>query len=437
MRNLLVFLSLGVVACGSSSGGAAPPQTSNDGGPLVDAHADATDGGIAPSPQGDPPGCLNPGKPSQDPPALAEVSGASNVDGTNFVIFGGDTAVPSCVNPLPTDAYSPDTYVLDVGCQTWTKVATSTAPSARARHAMALDPTKDRAILFGGRGASADDADVWAFDFAKSAWSQVKTTGTGPSARANAAAVVDATGNRLIVFGGNTATDDMTFTPQSDTWALDLATGAWTQIAMVGTTPAAREFHVMAIDRGGRVAYVFAGAQTSPFTGDFLDDVWALDLAKDTWSQLKTTGMDPGARIEGALVFDETAKQLVTFAGHDLTNVGNENDLYSLDVTKSPAVWTKLPGGDTPGNTNPTGNCMFAANFTNVDKQSPERRSAFAWAPRGDGRGFAVFGGYSDCGQLADAWWWANGRQRWTVVKPSPVGLSCVREQTTCKGLCG
>ena len=137
--------------------------------------------------------------------------------------------------------------------------------------------------------------------------------------------------------------------------------------------------------------------------------------------------------VSDNIVIDRPVEDVFAY----VTNVGNENDLYSLDVTKSPAVWTKLPGGDTPGNTTPTGNCVFAANFTNVDKQSPERRSAFAWGPRGDGRGFAVFGGYSDCGQLADAWWWANGRQRWTVVKASPVGLSCVREQTTCKGLCG
>jgi N-acetylneuraminic acid mutarotase len=431
-----------VVACGSSSG--SPAASSQDAGSGTDAlgamdvQMDVTpDVATPPSPNGDPPVCANPGQPSSNPPALAEVAAAVDMNGTRLVLFGGDASVPSCANISPSHQYSSATYVLDVACGTWTQVKGGAAPGARARQSMALDPTANRAVLFGGRDANGDDADVWTFDFAKSAWTQLKTTGTGPSARANAAAVIDGAGNRLVVFGGNTATDDMTFTPQADTWALDLATGAWSAIATTGTKPPAREFHVMAIDRDARVAYVFSGAQSNPFAGDFVDDVWALALAKDTWSQVQTTGQDPGARIEGALAFDGPGKRLVTFAGHDLTAVGNENDIYALDVTKSPASWAKLPPGDTPGNTTPTGNCMFAANFTNADKMAPERRSAFAWGARGDGRGFGVYGGFSDCGVLADAWWWADGSQKWTNPTASPVGLTCTRVQTTCNGLCG
>jgi hypothetical protein len=308
---------------------------------------------------------------------------------------------------------------------------------------MALDPASNRAVLFGGRYTTPAGttyttyADAWTFDFSTDTWSQVpvQNGAQGPSGRANSAAVVDTAAGRLVVFGGNTSTDGATFVPQNDTWALDLATGKWTPIA-AAPRPPAREFHAMAVDAVGRVAYVYAGGDANAFVGPFLQDVWALDLATDTWKQVTTTGTGPGGRIEGGLVFDAVSKQVLAFAGHDDGAIGNENDLFALDVTASPARWTKLPPGDTPG-APATGICSFPPDFTKIDPGAPERRSGFAYAPRVDGHAFVVFGGGGDCGLLADTWWWSNGSARWTNVQPSPVGLSCQRVQTSCKGLCG
>jgi hypothetical protein len=426
------FLTAALAACGNGNNSSA-----GAGGPS-DAGSD-DDGAVTLSPSGDPPACSTPGEPSTNPPALGNVAGVLDATGTRFVATGGDKAVPVC-GPPPTHQFIGDTYVLDVGCAAWTKVASS-GPSPRGRQAMALDPTANRAVLFGGRFSSGGEtyttyADVWTFDFATSTWSQAQTSGTAPSGRANSTAVVDAAANRLVVFGGNTSTDGTTLTPQNDTWALDLGTGAWTRIAQGGTVPPARQFHAMAIDPGARVAYVFAGGDANAFIGPFLQDVWALDLAGETWTQVSTTGTGPGGRIEGALVFDTVTKQLVAFAGHDDGTIGNENDLFTLDVSSSPATWTKLPHGDTPGSP-ATGQCSFPPNFTSVDKQSPERRSAFAYAPRIDGHSFVVFAGDADCGLLADSWWWSNGSGQWTNTQPSPVGQSCLRIETSCKGLCG
>jgi hypothetical protein len=418
-----------LAACGGSA-----DATKNPGPP---SGGDGGMGGLDPS--GNPPQCTAPGSTSTNPPPNNSLAGVLDASGTKFVVFGGDTAVPVC-GPPSGHNFIADTYVLDVGCATWTKV-TAGGPSARGRQAMALDPDSNRAVLFGGRTSSGGAtyvtyADVWTFDFATSAWTRVQTSGAAPSGRANSAAVVDAAARRLVVFGGNTSTDGATFVPQNDTWALDLGTGAWTQIAAGGARPPAREFHAMAIDPDARVAYVYAGGDANAFVGPFLQDVWALDLAMGTWSQITTTGTGPGGRIEGGLVFDRVTKQLVAFAGHDDGAIGNENDLFALDVTTSPAKWTKLPPGDTPGSP-PLGQCSFPPDFTKIDKQAPERRSAFAYAPRIDGHGFVVFGGGGDCGLLADSWWWSNGSGQWTNVQPSPVGLSCLRIQTSCKGLCG
>ena len=429
----LAFLAWPLTACSSSSGGASPAGLSPDAGDAGD------DGATALNPSGDPPSCATPVGPSDNPPALGDLAGVLDVTGTKFVISGGDVAVPIC-GPPPTHQFEGDTYVLDTGCGAWTKMP-SPGPSARGRQAAALDPTANRAVFFGGRYSTGGEtyttyADVWTFDFASGAWSEVQTSGTGPTGRANSAAVVDAAANRLVVFGGNTSSDGNTFVPIADTWAMDLASGAWTPIAPTGSHPAAREFHGMTIDPVGRVAYVFAGGDANAFLGPFLQDVWALDLSSETWTHLATTGTGPGGRIEGALAFDVTERKLVAFGGHDDGSIGNENDLFTLDVTTTPAQWTKLPHGDVPGSP-ATGQCTFPPDFTRVDKQAPERRSAFAFGPRVDGRGFVVFAGGGDCGLLADSWWWSNGSGVWTNTQPSPVGQSCLRIQTSCKGLCG
>ncbi|MGH7298245.1 MAG: Kelch repeat-containing protein [Polyangiaceae bacterium] len=428
-----------LLACGGHGSGSGSPSGSDDaGGTDAEPEAAPGDGGVTLDPAGNPPtSCAAPGGASSNPPAVSEMAGVLDVTGRSFVVFGGDTAVPIC-GPPPTDVFAGDTYVLDVGCVTWTK--SSGGPSARARHAMTLDPGANRAVLFGGQysanGTTYEDyADVWAFDFASSSWSQIQTTGTAPSPRVNTATTVDPGSNRLVVFGGNASTDPFTLKPQSDTWTLDLGTGAWTQVAATGTKPPARQFHEMAVDPDGEVAYVFAGAGANAFTGSFFSDVWALDLTQNTWQEVTTTGTGPGGRIEGALVFDRVAKRLLAFAGHDDGAIGNENDLFALDVTQSPAVWSKLPPGDTPGKP-ATGTCSFPPDFTSEDKSAPERRSELAYAPRVDGRAFIVFAGAGDCGLMADTWWWADGAGAWTNVQPSPVGLSCERVQTSCTSLC-
>lgn len=430
---LSIAALVALAACSSSSPRSASPAASDDAG---------GDGAAAAlSPDGDPPTCASPGAASQDPPALGDAAGVLDATATRFVVFGGDAAAPVCAQPPGTHKFKGDTWLLDTGCGTWARVATDAAPSARGRQAMALDGANNRAVLFGGRSSTGGAtyttyADVWTFDFAGGTWARVETSGAAPSSRANAAAVVDARAHALVVFGGNTSTDGASFAPQNDTWSLDLDSGAWKRIATSGPQPAAREFHAMAIDQDARVAYVLAGGDANAFTGPFLSDAWALDLARETWSRVATSGTGPGGRIEGGLAFDAAAKRLVAFAGHDDGDIGNENDVFTLDVTRSPALWKKLPHGDTPGKP-AAGQCAFPPDFTNIDKASPERRSAFAFGARTDGRAFVVFGGKSDCGLLADAWWWSDGHEQWTTARANHAGLSCLRVQASCSGLCG
>jgi N-acetylneuraminic acid mutarotase len=375
-----------------------------------------------------------------NPTARGDSAGALDPTGTSLVVFGGDTDVAICPN-FPTHKHVGDTWLLDVGCGSWAQLSVQ-GPDARARHVMISDPDRGRALLFGGRtrartsGAYSLFDDVWAFDFGAQSWQKLATSGSPPPARSSAAIAVDAQTSRLVLFGGNASTDGLSYLPLADTWTLDLATNAWKKLTPPKSPPA-RLFHAMAIDPDGRIAYVWSGGDANAFVGPFLHDVWALDLDQGTWSAVATTGQAPTGRIRHSMVFDRTAHVLVTFAGHDDdAKIADErNDLYVLDVGKSPAEWSRLPPGDTINKTVASG-CNFPADLTNIDKAAPERRSAFAVSEAAGGRGFVVFGGESDCGLLNDAWWWSNASSAWTPVKSTPVGLSCLRVSTTCTSLC-
>ena len=92
--------------------------------------------------------------------------------------------------------------------QAWTQLAPSgTAPSARSRHTAVYDAVGNRMIAFGGTDSSSFFNDVWVLSNANGsggtpAWTQLAPSGTAPPAREAPAAVYDAAGNRMIVFGG-------------------------------------------------------------------------------------------------------------------------------------------------------------------------------------------------------------------------------------------
>jgi hypothetical protein len=425
---LFALASLATLACSSAT-----TTTSATG---ADAGSEAAAATLDPS--GDAPSsCTSGAAGGAIPTPRSDTSGALSPLADTLLMFGGDTATAPC-GGAAAHTHAGDTWLLDVNCRVW-REAKIDGPGARARHAIVADPARGRALLFGGRsragasGAYTLFSDVWSFDFQTEAWEQLATTGAGPKGRSNAATALDATGNALVVFGGNASTSGLDFTPLDDTWSLDLTTLAWTPIA-TKSAPPARLFHAMAIDDKTRTAYVFSGGDAGAFTGPFLRDVWALDVAAASWRQVATSGETPTGRIKHGLAFDTTTGKLLTFGGHDDGAVGNQNDVYALDVGSG--AWTRLPGGDvlrTPS----TQACVFAPDFTTIDVAAPERRSAFVFAPRADGHGFAVAQGVGDCGLLGDAHWFGGGTAAWSALKPSPVGLSCLRAQTTCVGLCG
>lgn len=436
-------LALGLVALGCASddaptvGGIFPVGGAGQGGALAQggggAGGDVGASSAKPACQGVPGG-------GETPSARADTAGALSPDGRVMVLFGGDDSTVVCPG-VPVADHKGDTWTLETACGTWTEVTTG-GPGARTRHVLVTDAARNRALLYGGRyraGTSGDYevlGDLWAFDFASSTWTELAPQGDAPTPRSSAAATV--VGDTLYLFGGNTSSSGLTLTPRDELYALDLLTLEWREIALVGERPAARLFHAMAADPETGLLYVGGGGDENAFFGPFLPDTWSIDPATGA-----STELDPGFgqptldRIKLGLSARRAPGEplaLHAFAGHDDGALGNRNDVLVRSAEAGP--WGAAVVGDvyqSPA----IDQCDFPPDFVAADLGSPERRSAFAFAPLPSGEAFVVFGGAGDCGRLADAWWFDTRASTWTPVRESLVGLSCARiGDPACETLC-
>jgi hypothetical protein len=394
------------VACGTDN---APPAEVDAG---VVADAGTNDAGVDCS-----------GRSADAPETRGEVSGVLDADRQRIVLFGGNTSAPEMCMPRYTQ--TAELWAFELDCSTWRRIDAPGGPGPRARHVAVHDTARDRMLVFGGRSeVGTDFADVWAFDLATNAWSELVTTGTGPAPTYSAAGVYDVARDRLVVFGGNTGS----FVGTDGTFALDLATSTWTPIA-TPEAPPARLLHAATVL--GNEMVVFGGA--SDFDGPFLNDVWAFDLTTDQWRSIRGGGPDaPPVRFGAELFADGAGSRVWMFGGHDLTNLGNKNDLWALDTTTT--AWTEVRAGDVL-NGIPSGPCMFPPDFTIPDEDSPERRYAFARVQSAT-TGY-VFGGKTDCGNVNDVWAVDVATGVWSQLRVATNGESCNRSGAVeCTTLC-
>jgi N-acetylneuraminic acid mutarotase len=445
------------MGCGDDGGGSTSPATGGAGG----GSSGGAGGGAGESPSAKPT-CASPGADSALPDVRADSSAALSGDGLTLVLFGGDTANVVCPN-IPPKQHVGDTWVLDTACGQWTELSAS-GPSARSRHSMVADPARDRVLLFGGRWRADPTGgnytlynDVWSFDFATQSWTHIPATGTAPSPRYNTTAVVD--GDRLIVFGGGTATSAVSFDPVGDVFALDLTTSEWSEIQTQGAGPSPRLFHSAAYDPAGRRIFTGYGSDNSAFTTtQFFKDLWVLDLETATWTQLEASQPPeiPYGRIKSGMSFRPSADgvephKLFAAMGHDdaagSAALGNRNDVLAMDIPAGVAsgelgalTFSVVREGDV-FNAPANGTCDFPSDFVMYDLESPERRSAFSFAPTAGGDAFVIFAGDSDCDRLNDAWWFDTRTSVWEPVRESLPGLTCPRTNggdiAACPGMCG
>jgi hypothetical protein len=424
---------------GGGGGADAGGDAANDTGGSGDTQGDTGDPSIY-WPVGSCDGAACDGDTDLAPSRRSEHAAVYDYDHDQMIVFGGITSVPiEC--GFPEAAYVAETWIYDAQCGTWREVA-GTRPSARGRH-MSTYGGGSMWVL-GGRwradGSASGDYtlrdDLWRFDSATETWTEVAQRGTRPAPRINGALVYDERRDRLWLFGGNSSASGGGYTPLSDAWSFDPATGEWRD-EFFATAPRPRLFHTALYDYARDRMVITGGADTSAFSNTpvYYSDVWALDLGSIAWEELVASGPVPPGRFWGAWVHDTARDVYVLFGGHDATSLGNLNDVWELDPDA--LVWTRVATGDVPDNLEDVAFCDFPPDFVAADVSLPERRNAhqLVWSPN-CGRAF-LFGGKTDCGAADDVWSYADGV--WTEERTAREGEICQRWRSNpdnCVSLC-
>src|SRR5690606_13755516 len=104
----------------------------------------------------------------------------------------------------------------------------------------------------------------------------------------------------------------------------------WSQPSVTGTAPAARYAHGAAYKAPSDRFVVFCSRTTSE-----MQDVHALDLNTMHWSNISSTGTQPGTRAQFAWAADSTGQSVYVFGGK--RSYYQQSDLWELDLTNTTA----------------------------------------------------------------------------------------------------
>jgi hypothetical protein len=168
--------------------------------------------------------------------------------------------------------------------------------------------------------------DVWRFNAPGVAWSNV-TPGTNPLARCLHAACYDAHNHRMIMYAGQNNSG-----PLDDIWALDLDTNTWTELTPP-VRPDARYFSPVVYDEANHRVTLFGG---QGFT--LYNDAWVFDLWTNEWTQLSPSGTPPTPRAGSAAVYDAGHDRMVIFGGIDTAVRNHVWALEDLSATATPVA---------------------------------------------------------------------------------------------------
>lgn len=258
---------------------------------------------------------------------------------------------------------------------TWTQRAPATSPGQRSNHAMTYDPVRGRVLLYGGyRNGSL--ADLWAFD--GSNWSDV-TPFLNPFQRHNTAITFDTARRRLVMFGGKDGS-----TLFDDTWEYDGT--RWFNFSL-STKPSPRELHSLTYDAARRRVVLVGGVTANGSS----DETWEWDGSvwrpRTVWNAPTPR---PSPRIDAGAAYDESNQEMVVFGG-DPTGSSLNGETWVYDGQ----VWNQVTPAGNPGS---------------------RRSHAMAYDP--PRRRVLLFGGerYAPFQFANDLWQWDGVNRSWTQV---------------------
>lgn len=193
-------------------------------------------------------------------------------------------------------------------------------------------------------------------------WSMVKPAqGPIPRGRHGREAILDSTGNGILVFGGLEFGGAENSTISNELSRLrgfrDGESAQWSRVAPSGNAaPAPRSMFGMTYDAAHDRAIVYGGGLG--FLSPCASDTWVLDHASGigaapSWRRVALHGASAPARAGIRLVYDSVSRRLIVFGGVDCISIFYR-DVWVLafdDSSMSSGRWVQLPvdtGGGVP-----------------------------------------------------------------------------------------
>ncbi|NWW75378.1 KLDC4 protein, partial [Climacteris rufus] len=260
--------------------------------------------------------------PNPPPRRCAHQAAVVPTAGGQLWIFGGEFASP---NGEQFYHYK-DLWVLHLATRTWEQIKAPGGPSGRSGHRMVA--CKRQLIIFGGFHESARDYiyynDVFAFSLDSFTWSKLAPAGLGPAPRSACQMVASPEGN-IIIYGGYSKQrikkDVDKGTLHTDMFLLK-AEGAgkeedkwtWSRLSPSGVKPTPRSGFSVAAAPNNR-CLLFGGVhdeeEEESLQGDFFNDIYFYDMAKNRWfpAQLKGPRAEQRRRRRGRQAGTEAAGQ--------------------------------------------------------------------------------------------------------------------------------
>ncbi|HKV12875.1 MAG TPA: LamG-like jellyroll fold domain-containing protein, partial [Thermoanaerobaculia bacterium] len=245
------------------------------------------------------------------------------------------------------------------GTPVWSRLA-GAGPGPRMDHAAAIDPETRQLIVFGGSNAGSPLGDVWLLSLnGQPAWQALPTSGAGP-VRFGMTASYDPERNVLVVFGGRSGSQAL-----ADTWVLSHANGRggsaqWSRLTPAGTAPPARWGHAAAYDPVSERLVVYGGrtASANPANRFVFRDVWMLTGAAGAGAPewiLLSPNAGPAGQAQATSAFSASANRMVVLGGASSTAPATDevwvlsDAIGTLPLVSSDTATSLIPGGLVPG----------------------------------------------------------------------------------------
>jgi hypothetical protein len=225
-------------------------------------------------------------------------------------------------------------------------------PSTRGELGGVWDAPRERFVFFGGDQGAPESCipkpdfvgEVWAFYPDCDNFELLEVSGDPPHTRSRHAVTLDPGRGQLLVHGGRyRAETEGAYTLFDDLWALDLETQSWTQLS-TGEGPTPRRTHTMVV--AGDTLLLYGGNTSTSSTGYVpSQQLWGYDLVDGGWTGLDGAS-EPGGRIFHASAVSDDGSSVYIYGGADENALFGPffGDLWDYDVASGD--WRKLEGED-------------------------------------------------------------------------------------------